>query len=51
MGNKYGYVRVSSFDQNESRQIIAMHGAGVPDKNIFVDKQSGKGETLILPQL
>ena len=38
----YGYVRVSSRDQNEDRQIIAMSEAGVPEKHIFLDKQSGK---------
>lgn len=38
----YGYVRVSSTDQNEERQIIALTEAGVPEKNIFMDKQSGK---------
>ena len=38
----YGYVRVSSSEQNEERQIIAMKSAGVPIENIFVDKQSGK---------
>ena len=38
----YGYVRVSSQDQNEDRQMIAMHAAGVEDKRIFQDKQSGK---------
>lgn len=38
----YGYVRVSSADQNEERQIIAMREAGVPAGNIFLDKQSGK---------
>lgn len=38
----YGYVRVSSTDQNEDRQILAMQENGVPPKNIFVDKQSGK---------
>ncbi len=38
----YGYVRVSSVDQNEDRQMIAMHNVGIPDKNIFIDKQSGK---------
>lgn len=42
MGNVYGYVRVSSKDQNEIRQITAMKAAGVLDQNIFVDKQSGK---------
>lgn len=38
----YGYVRVSSIDQNEDRQVIALAEAGVPEKNIFMDKQSGK---------
>ena len=38
----YGYARVSARDQNETRQIIAMQGAGVSRKNIYVDKQSGK---------
>jgi len=40
--NIYGYVRVSSTDQNEDRQIIAMRENNVPEKNIFIDKQSGK---------
>ena len=38
----YGYIRVSSKDQNEARQIIAMREAGVPERNVFMDKQSGK---------
>lgn len=38
----YGYVRVSSKDQNESRQLIAMRKLSIPQKQIFVDKQSGK---------
>ncbi len=38
----YGYVRVSSTDQNEDRQIIAMHELDIPDRCIFMDKQSGK---------
>ena len=38
----YGYVRVSSTDQNEERQLIALHAKGVPEENIFMDKQSGK---------
>ena len=38
----YGYARVSSKDQNEDRQIIALNEAGVPSSNIFIDKQSGK---------
>ena len=42
MGNVYGYIRVSSLDQNEDRQRIAMGGRAVPEKNLFIDKQSGK---------
>ena len=38
----YGYVRVSSTDQNEDRQMIALRDAAVPEKNIFMDKLSGK---------
>ena len=38
----YGYVRVSSVDQNEDRQMIALNQANVPAKNIFMDKLSGK---------
>ena len=38
----YGYVRVSSMDQNEDRQMIALQDVGVVDKYIFMDKQSGK---------
>ena len=38
----YAYVRVSSRDQNEDRQMIAMRDLGIPENNIFVDKQSGK---------
>lgn len=39
---EYGYVRVSAKDQNVERQLDAMHGAGLPDKGIFIEKQSGK---------
>jgi len=38
----YGYIRVSSTDQNEDRQRIAMRENAVPSGNIFIDKQSGK---------
>lgn len=38
----YGYVRVSCYDQNESRQLSALQELSIPEKNIFVDKQSGK---------
>ena len=42
MGNIYGYVRVSTKEQNEERQIIALNEIEVPKKNIFIDKQSGE---------
>lgn len=38
----FGYVRVSSQEQNEDRQLIAMAEVGVPRENIYMDKQSGK---------
>lgn len=38
----YGYIRVSSKDQNEDRQLIALNEAGVKTENIYMDKQSGK---------
>ncbi|MDO4650690.1 MAG: recombinase family protein [Eubacteriales bacterium] len=41
-GRIYGYVRVSSMDQNEDRQMIALNTVNVPPKNIFIDKLSGK---------
>ena len=40
--NIYGYARVSSMDQREDRQLFALKERDVPEKNIFVDKQSGK---------
>ena len=40
--NVYGYIRVSSRDQNEDRQLIALHGKGVEDRFIYMDKVSGK---------
>ena len=39
---KFGYVRVSSKDQNEGRQIESMKEKGIDERDIFVDKQSGK---------
>lgn len=42
MSNIYGYVRVSSREQNEDRQLISLKEMGVPAENIFIDKQSGK---------
>ncbi|MDE6221494.1 MAG: recombinase family protein [Lachnospiraceae bacterium] len=38
----YGYVRCSSKEQNTDRQIIALKDVGVPEEQIYVDKQSGK---------
>ena len=38
----YGYIRVSTREQNEERQLIALRQAGVAEKNIYMDKQSGK---------
>lgn len=42
MGAVYGYVRVSTREQNEGRQLLALVGRQIPKKNIYVDKQSGK---------
>lgn len=42
MGKTYGYVRVSTQEQNEDRQLLAMHEAGIVKKNIYMDKLSGK---------
>lgn len=42
MGMTYGYIRVSSTDQNTDRQVIAMDEKAVPKKNVYADKQSGK---------
>ena len=42
MGNIYAYVRVSTQEQNEDRQLVAMNELGVAEENIYIDKQSGK---------
>lgn len=42
MAKIYGYARVSTKEQNEDRQIIALSEYGVPNKNVFLDKSSGK---------
>ena len=39
---EFGYVRVSSTDQNEARQLVAMRELKIPSERIFIDKQSGK---------
>jgi len=38
----YGYVRVSSMEQNEARQVLAMREVGIFEENLFVEKASGK---------
>ena len=42
MAQTYGYIRVSSRDQNEDRQLIAMRNFGVAEGKIYLDKKSGK---------
>ena len=42
MSKIYGYIRVSSKDQCEERQIIALRDFGVDEDNIYLDKMSGK---------
>lgn len=41
-GMLYGYIRVSTKEQNEDRQRVAMHQFGIAERNLFTDKQSGK---------
>jgi len=41
-GQLYGYIRVSTIDQNEDRQVIALKAKQVSEQNIYMDKQSGK---------
>ena len=42
MGSNYCYVRVSSKDQHVDRQLITMNEYGIPNRNFYIDKQSGK---------
>lgn len=42
LGTLYGYIRVSTREQNEDRQLLALKELAIPEKNLFVDKQSGK---------
>ena len=42
MDSIYGYIRVSTREQNEDRQLLALQELSIPQKNLFVDKQSGK---------
>ena len=42
MQNTHGYIRVSSTDQNEDRQLDALRRITIPPRNIYMDKQSGK---------
>ena len=41
-GQVFGYIRVSSREQNEERQLISLREVQVPEENTFIDKQSGK---------
>ena len=41
-GKLYGYIRVSTKEQNEDRQRLAMHEFGISDRELYMDKQSGK---------
>ena len=45
-GSIYGYVRVSTREQNEDRQLIALREVGVSDKNIFMDKNEKRRPAL-----
>ena len=40
--NIYGYIRVSSADQNEARQRMALREAGIPERHIYIDRLSGR---------
>ena len=42
MGSSYGYIRVSSLEQNEERQLVAMRKLKIPKSHIYIDKKSGK---------
>lgn len=42
MATVFGYIRISSTDQNEDRQVLALRENAVPERNIFMDKRSGK---------
>ncbi len=42
MSRNYGYIRVSTKEQNELRQLMSMQDAGIEQERIFIDKQSGK---------
>ena len=42
MLKEYGYIRVSSTDQNEERQLIEIGKMNIPKSHIYIDKQSGK---------
>ena len=48
-GSIYGYVRVSTREQNEDRQLIALREVGVSDKNIFMDILFSVGSTFWPP--
>ena len=41
----FGYIRVSTKVQNEDRQLVALHELNIPEKNIYIDKQSARIST------
>ena len=41
-GKLYGYIRVSTKEQNEDRKRLAMYEFGIADRELYMDKQSGK---------
>ena len=43
MGKSYGYIRVSTKDQHEDRQLLAMIEFGIPENTIYMDKPQRKG--------
>ena len=42
MPQNYGYARVSTKEQREDRQFVALLEQGIEEDNVFIDKQSGK---------
>ena len=42
MNNKYAYLRVSTREQNEERQLAAIEGYDIPKENVYLDKESGR---------
>ena len=43
----YGYIRVSTRDQNEDRQLVALSAFDIPEKNVFIDKRDHRPASLV----